>query len=176
MTKKGSQKRRQRRQKDRPQQSDDYGPSEREQHMDGMEKEVRGRSGTGQAVSFGMRAKAECKLDAYWNRMLLNWRQYQVGLIVRRLYLSSQMQPRVTGSYGERIAGTGDWMADCNDAKKKLYDALNSVPGNPVNLRGPIMLVCCDDDWAGGTRKLQALRQGLDRLADYFQIRETEAA
>jgi hypothetical protein len=155
---------------------DDYGTSERGQHMGGLEKEVRERSGTGQAVSFGMRAKAECKLDAYWNRMMLTWRQYSAGMVMRRLYLNSYMQPRVTGSYGERIAGTGDWLAGCNDAKKKLLDAVQTLPANPLNMKGPVMLVCCDDDWAGGTRKLQALRQGLDRLADYFQIRDIEAA
>lgn len=156
--------------------SDDYGSDWRAQHMDGMEKEVRDRSTTGQPTSFGMRAKAECVLDAYWNRMQINWRQYQVGMVIRRLYLSSQMQPRVTGSYGERIAGNGDWLAVTNDAKKTLLDAIAKLQANPVNMKGPVMQVCCDDSWAGGTRRLEALRLGLDRLADYFQIRDSEAA
>lgn len=155
---------------------DDYGSDYRQQHMDGLEKEVRERSGTGQPVSYGMRAKAECKLDAYWNRMLITWKQYQAGMVIRRLYLSARMQPRVTGSYGERIEGHGDWMAAMSDAKNTLHAAIHTLPGNPVNMKGPVVLVCCDDDWAGGTRKLNALRQGLDRLAEYFQIRETEAA
>lgn len=153
--------------------SDDYGSDWRAQHMDGMEKEVRDRSGTGQPTSFGMRAKAECKLDAYWGRMLITWKQYQAGMVIRRLYIAAHMQPNVTGSYGDRIEGNGDWVATCNDAKKTLRKAIQRLS---TPLRGVVLFVCGDDDWAGGTRRLTALRNGLDQLAEHFQINDAEAA
>lgn len=163
---------RKRKKPDKPS-SDDYGSLYRGQHMDGLEKQVREISGTGQPTSYGMRANAECKLDAYWNRMLITWKQYQAGMVIRRLWIAAHMQPNVTGSYGDRISGSGDWMATCNDAKKRLRKA---VDGLSWSLRGVVLFVCGDDDWAGGTRRLVALRKGLDLLAEHFKIGDIEAA
>lgn len=157
--------------------SDDYGSDWRAQHMGGLEKEVRDRSGTGQPTSFGMRANAECVLDAYWNRTQINWKQYQSGLVVRRLYIQASMQPNVTGNYGDRILGNGDWVAACNDAKKALRKAVGSIPGR---LRPVVYQVCCDDLSANhrdkGKRGLAVLRDALDCLSGYFQICDVEAA
>lgn len=158
--------------------SDDYGSLYRAQHMDGLEKEVRDRSGTGQPTSFGMRAKAECKLDAYWNRMLVTWKQYQAGMVVRRLFIAAHMQPNVTSSYGERIVGdiqTG--LMACNTAKARLRKAMQSIGGS---LQPVAYQVCCDDDWANVGRNqrkggIQLLRQALSALADHFQISDVEA-
>lgn len=156
--------------------SDDYGSDWRAQHMDGMEKEVRDRSGTGQPTSFGMRAKAECKLDAYWGRMLITWKQYQAGMVIRRLWVAAHMEAKVTGSYGDRIEGNGDWQATCNDAKKTLMQAMESLGGR---LQPVAYQVCCEDAWANARsaakRGLPTLRDALDGLARHFQISDVEA-
>lgn len=166
-----------RKRKTAKQTGDDYGSLWRPQHMDGLVKEVRDRSGTGQPTSFGMKARAECVLDCYWNRMQLNWRQYQAGMVIRRLYISAHMQASVTGSYGERIPGHGDWLVTCNDAKKALRKAIGSIPGR---LQPVAYQVCCDDMSANhrdsGKRGLPVLREALDNLAEYFQISDVDAA
>lgn len=157
--------------------SDDYGSLYRAQHMDGLEKEVRDISGTGQPTSFGMRAKAECKLDAYWNRMVIDWKQYQAGMVIRRLWVAAHMEPNVTGSYGDRVSGNGDWLSACNDAKKTLRTAMESLGGR---LQPVAYQVCCDDDWANhksaGKRGIVVLRDALNRLAAHFKIGDVEAA
>ena len=160
--------------------SDDYGSPERALHADGLIKEVRDRLSSGQPKSFGMRAKAECKLDRYWNRMLLNWRQYQAGLIIRRLHIAANMQPWVTMHYEvDHIANAGGfWLDNCNDAKKRLRSALLVLE---PKLALVIMRVCGDDEWvnSGGTyhhRGLSLLRDGLNRLADHFKISDVDLA
>lgn len=157
--------------------SDDYGSDWRAQHMGGLEKEVRDRSTTGQPTSFGMRAKAECVLDVYWKRMAITWKQYQAGMVIRRLYIAANMQPNVTGGYGERIPGHGDWQIACSDAKNKLRKAMQALGGR---IQTVAYQVCCDDLWANAgnstTRGLPMLRRALDQLAEHFQISDVEAA
>jgi hypothetical protein len=142
------------------------------------------------------RALVECVVDRYHHRCQITDRQLAAGLRFRSLWRGASLPASVTGSYGERRGG-GSGIDGNTDARHALQSAIvgsgigqhfgedapilvATLSGEryeplclPVRLRltGHVVVsVCGLDEWAGGTRRLDKLREGLSDLANYWRM------
>jgi hypothetical protein len=143
------------------------------------------------------RALVECVLDSYHTRMQINDRQLEAGLRLRALWRGAVYSESVTAAWAEAVSGGGSGGTTRGDAIWALRRALlgadladqrdQDMPllvitskgefaepvTMPVRLRPAghiVVAVCGIDEWAGGTRRLMALREGLTGLADYWKL------
>lgn len=174
----------------------DVGPAERHQHGDtafAPRADDRGR------VVQGARATATCPLDAYLLRGQIDWRQHDAGSTLHRLYraaiasppLVSRYKARVDGGGGANYAPTGPSrhvlrvLLEAGLAERKrsvtplLIEGRSGQHQEPleagITLNGKghiVMAVCALEEWAGGTRRLDKLREGLSALAYAMRIGE----
>lgn len=150
----------------------------------------------GLVLTVGVQILEPTVLDAYQRRRLISTRQFDAGCHLAKLFHAAIHLPAVTASYGAP-RGSGGGVDSGVDARRLLWSTLVhaglavAVEGNVPfvvtrrasvdreQVRGPIVLngagniaiaVCGYDEWAGGTRRLETLRRGLDGLADLWQI------
>lgn len=142
------------------------------------------------------KTRDECVLDRYWHRAQLVDRQHAAGCRLRGLWMGAARSPSVTSPYGEERGngiGDGEGASRARSALNRvLLDSrlarhaangeilVSSASGEkrwPVTLplrltdHGHVTIsVCGLDEWAGGTRRLDMLREGLGMLADYWKI------
>jgi hypothetical protein len=132
----------------------------------------------------------ECVVDRYHVRMQINDRQRDAGIRFRALWRCAVIEPATTSAYGERQGGGGGSIP-LKDARVAARHALlgadlaKQSPAEPIRVRDEIfypawlnavllpaglvtVAVCGADEWAGGTRRLMMLRDGLTALADYW--------
>lgn len=164
--------------------------------------EVRERTRGGMPSSHGVRIHDQTPLDAYARRGMLTERQTEAGRWLARCFRRAVYQPSTTTCYGVRLGrGAGsDPMLDGREALWRVLLAAGLADANgtalPLRIQGrtvvaegevraPIVLnrlgtvalsVCGLEEWAGGTRRLEALRKGLDRLADHVRAGRRPAA
>jgi hypothetical protein len=147
-------------------------------------------------------ALVECVIDRYHERSQINDRQKEAGNRMRALWRGAVYAPMTTAGWGERVQGSagglsrseaiaalrrtllGAGLADqTGDDTAVLVLTFNGELAQPVTL--PVRLrpaghvvvaVCGIDEWAGGTRRLASLREGLTQLADYWKISAVEDA
>jgi len=146
----------------------DLGTPERANHG-GISLEPVDRDLRGNVRQMRAHVRVECVLDAYWTRCQIIDRQREAGLRFRDLWERSTTVPRVTARYDERTpaGGSADATARIQDAKERLASALRQMPAQEAMVT---IAVCGHNEWAGGTRRLEALRRGLTSLADYWRI------
>lgn len=166
----------------------DHGTKERKKHggVDYIE-----------TISAGVlvaKAREECVLDRYWQRMQIIDRLHIAGCRLRGFWMSAAYPAATTSSYGDQRGsrhGDGASLArialrrvllDCGLAHQSLEQPV-LVISSTREQRYPVVLpialtevghvtisVCGLDEWAGGTKRLDQLREGLRMLADHWKI------
>jgi len=138
-------------------------------------------------------------LDRYHHRGQLSDRQFEAGQHLAELFHRAITLPRVTATFSPTGGGSGvGHVVDTNvDARRKLWSLLvasglghyiddgtvfevqRRSGRRSLDIRGPVGLnelghlvvaVVGFEDWAGGTRRLDKLRAGLDAMADHWGI------
>ena len=158
--------------------------------------EVRDRMSTGTPLSYGVKVEDTCPLAAYLRRGKLTWRQHEAGAAVARAWQRAVIPRRMTARWEERVSGNGADTSPAVTGAHGLWRLLEraglaspvregatlNLPGTargsagaraPMRLTpgGTIVLsVCGMEEWAGGTRNLDKLRESLDALADVLRI------
>ncbi|OCC05130.1 hypothetical protein BA190_09445 [Labrys sp. WJW] len=147
-------------------------------------------------LTYGVNLLEPTVLDSYARRRMITSREYEAGILLAKVFRRAIHLPSVTASYGEAKGGGGGLDTGV-DARKQLWSLLlatglamplqTEVPFQverqegyarepvlgPVGLTplGSLVLsVCGYDDRAGGTRRIKRLRQGLNRLADNWNL------
>lgn len=144
------------------------------------------------------KAAIECRLDWYWDRMLIIDRQHEAGIRIRHMFRRAILPQATTSPYGA-ISGFGYGGSDEQaDSRQKLFSALRGAglatsyndhptqfriltvggeqrfpekyPIRLLDLGHIVMAVCGLDEWAGGSGRLMSLRVGLTNLADYWHL------
>lgn len=150
---------------------------------------------TAQAGKLRIRVRGTCKIETYHLRFQLIDRQFEAGMKFASLWRRGSLPQSVTANYGDAMGGGGG--ADISiDAREHIRDAMigagmahevdEAFPVKDTSaqiirfpVRGAVRLtkmgniviaVCGFDEWAGGTERLQLLREGLTRLADHWRI------
>lgn len=180
--------------------SSDYGTAERAS-KGSVVVEDRTATPGGVVIAQGARALVECVVDAYWKRCQIVDRQHAAGIRIRQMYRAAMLPGAVTASYGERRGGGGG-IDSTSDARAALRSVLlrsglaSEAPAAPLKVTthqcdviepvafplalrpaGHVVLsVCGLDEWAGGTRRLDLLREGLAALANHWRIYDEAAA
>jgi hypothetical protein len=150
---------------------------------------------TDDAGVFATKVRIECVLDRYHQRAQIVDRQFHAGLRFHGIWRAAALPASVCGGYGEN-RGRGGGATGNSDARSHLRAILigadlavpferdlpiiTTMTGErfapialPLRLHSTgrvIVDVCGLGTWAGGTRRLDDLREGLDLLADYWGL------
>lgn len=113
-----------------------------------------------------VRAVAESKLDVYALRGAITGDQRDAGLRLRADWMLAGGQGRVTASYAGRTSRGPEELTDRRlDARRRWQAAIAAVG---VELSDVTVSVCCQNDWAGSSRRISALRRALACLVGYY--------
>lgn len=157
----------------------DLGPADkkgrlyRAQHG-GVDMEPVDRALIGAVTAVRAHVRTECILDAYWRRMQIIDRQREAGMLFRTVWLRSVQMPRVSADYGTRVAmstGSDELPVVVASAKRRVADLSRMLNREQLAV---VIAVCGMDEWAGGTKRLDDLRDGLTRMADVLRIEMPE--
>jgi hypothetical protein len=127
-----------------------------------------------------VRFEDACPLDAYLRRGKIDWRQHDAGAWLARAYSRAVRSGPVGSSFKERVQGGGGagndpFVGSLHELRRNMLRAGLAFEQDDgtvaLNTPGRIaMAVCCHEEWAGGSRNLDRLKDALDRLADALKI------
>jgi hypothetical protein len=126
-----------------------------------------------------VRFEDACPLDAYLRRNLIDWRQHDAGSWLARTHRRAVRSGPVGSAFQERVQGgsTGNnpFVGSLHEMRRNMLAAglAFEADDGAISLTVPgriAVMVCCYEEWAGGTRNLDRLRDALDRLADALKI------
>lgn len=141
----------------------DLGTPERARHG-GVEVLDRVEGPDGGIVPRRAHVKVECVLDAYWHRCQISDPQRAAGLKFRELFEIVAHMSRVTAKYGDRMpTGLRDEVSSRAIAARDTLKAAHQKLG--MQKSAVLVAVCGMNEWAGGTRRLNTLRDALSDLA-----------
>lgn len=146
---------------------------ERCHHQDGVVREIMDRDAGGGVLTVRSRARSECMLDSYAIRRLIAFRLHKTGMRCRMAWERAREGIAVTDrfgsgapvSYEESLYGLSESERILKEAHEELSSAQWLV----------VARVCYDNKPAGGTDKIETLRRGLNRLADFWKITVDES-
>jgi hypothetical protein len=118
-----------------------------------------------QAPARRARVRHECRLDWYWDRMLIEERQHQAGLRFRSQWLLATAERHMIASYTIRAPGRAEFTEARLAARARLARALTFLTRPEAAV---VISVCGLDEWAAGA--LPALRTALTTLADLWGL------
>lgn len=114
----------------------------------------------------GATLQAECWLDRYHNRGQLDDAQHEAGLRFRRAWEAAGLQPHVTGSYGQRITGSGSVTTAAIGGSRTVMEACRLA-----GIRSGVLVdVCGLDNAAGSARRIGWLQEALLTLVREWGI------
>jgi hypothetical protein len=145
--------------------------------------------------AIGVREEHECILDRYLHRSLIHDRQHKAGMVFRGAWLRAALPCATTSAYGEQRGRGGGSTFDARITLRRILIEGKLGKESPrdeplittmtrerfdcvrlpviLNQRGHVALAVCGlDEWAGGTRRLDSLREGLTDLADYWGLED----
>ncbi len=142
-------------------------PKERQQHQGGLISEVIDRLPNGKAIMKRLRAMAECVLDAYVIRSVINLLEYKAGIRFRKAYLRAVLHIKThdsgVGHHGD-LEHAALTLTESEQILRQAYEVLDMME------KAVIIAVCGHDDWSGGTYRVKALHSGLAKLIKLWGI------
>ena len=145
------------------------GPAARARPRGEVRVAIRGASSARSHAIHVIAYRDQCELDRLARRLVrpITRRQHAAGLKFRALWRYSAGEPRVIGSYGERLSrGPGaDLQAGRSDARAQVDAALEAIDWGS---RLAVVAVCGCDEPARG--RITSLLAGLDTLAEWWGI------
>jgi hypothetical protein len=142
---------------------------ERCRQQDGILREVIERDSYGKAVMVRCHARSECMLDAYLIRKIILLREHEAGMIFQAAWLRARCGVKVIDRYttGTPVSYEAwlDFIPESERILKEAHDVLSRAQKTVV------IRVCWENKLAGGTDKIETLRRGLKRMADWWSIK-----
>ena len=139
---------------------------ERRKKNGGIITETIDRDNNGRAIIQRQRAVAECVLDVYYLREVIDDAEYQAGMKFRKAYLRYALNIKVddsgTGSHGDPEMSSVI-VSESQRIVREAFDVLN-------DLERSVIIAVCGDDWAGGDYRFTALHHGLAKLVAKWKI------
>ena len=139
---------------------------ERRKKNGGIITETIDRDNNGRAIIQRQRAVAECVLDVYYLREIIDDAEYQAGMKFRKAYLRYILHIKVddsgTGSHGDPET-IPMMVMESQQTVREAYAALDE-------LERSVLTAVCGDDWAGGEYRFKALHSGLAKLIAKWKI------
>lgn len=122
-----------------------------------------------------LKVRCECVLDGLYYREngALTEEQWRAGMRFRALWLASRHASRVSGDYGQRIAGSGGLLVEVEyrtDARIQIDRAVEMLTQAQ---RRAVVAICGEDERLGLREK--SLRLGLTVLAEQWMVRRKGA-
>ena len=141
---------------------------ERRRKNGGIITETIDRDNNGKAIMQRQKAVAECVLDIYYLREIINDAEYQAGMIFRKAYLryvhNIKTDDTNSGSHGDPEMSS-IMASESQRIVREAYAVLNELEISVINS-------VCGDDWAGGEYRFKALHNGLTKLIAKWKIAE----
>jgi len=142
-------------------------PKERQQHQGGLISEVIDRLPNGKAIMKRLRAMAECVLDAYVIREVINLLEYKAAMRFRKAYLRAVLHVKTDDTGVGHHGDTEHAALTPTESEQLLRQAYTVLD---MTEKEVIIAVCGHDDWSGGTYRVKALHSGLEKLIKLWGI------